>query len=121
VVDLPYVINTEVPLEKESYLHRAGRVGRMGKEGTVVTIVQDHSLKDLKKIANQLSIELKEVYLHGGQLHTEAPVIEKESKKETKIVSVQKISKKTSEKLHTPVKKTKKKTKKQKDKGKRRH
>jgi hypothetical protein len=78
-------------------------------------------LKDLKKIANQLSIELKEVYLHGGQLHTEAPVIEKESKKETKIVSVQKISKKTSEKLHTPVKKTKKKTKKQKDKGKRRH
>ncbi len=48
VVDLPYVINTEVPLEKESYLHRAGRVGRMGKEGTVVTIVQDHSLKDLK-------------------------------------------------------------------------
>lgn len=49
VVDLPYVINTEVPLEKESYLHRAGRVGRMGKEGTVVTIVQDHSLKDLKK------------------------------------------------------------------------
>lgn len=121
VVDLPYVINTEVPLEKESYLHRAGRVGRMGKEGTVVTIVQDHSLKDLKKIANQLSIELKEVYLHGGQLHTEAPVIEKESKKETKIASVQKISKKTSEKLHTPVKKTKKKTKKQKDKGKRRH
>ncbi|EAC2325998.1 ATP-dependent helicase, partial [Listeria monocytogenes] len=44
-----------------------------------------------------------------------------ESKKETKTASVQKISKKTPEKLHTPVIKTKKKTKKQKDKGKRRH
>jgi len=88
---------------------------------TDVAIVQDHSVKDLKKITNQLSIELKEVFLHGGQLHTEAPVIEKESKKETKTASVQKISKKTPEKLHTPVKKTKKKTKKQKDKGKRRH
>jgi len=38
-----------------------------------------------------------------------------------KTTSVQKISKKTPENLHTPVKKSKKKTKKQKDKGKRRH
>lgn len=119
--DLPYVINTDVPLDKESYLHRAGRVGRMGKEGTVVTIVQDHSLKELKKIAKQLDITLEEVYLHGGALHTEAPVVIPEPVKHVKSKSVQKTSVKTSENLHTPAKKIKKKQKNRKDKGKRRH
>ncbi len=59
VDQLGYVVNTEVPQEKESYLHRAGRVGRMGNEGTVITIVQDHTLKDLKKIAAQLDLRCK--------------------------------------------------------------
>ncbi len=78
VVDLPYVINT-VPLEKESYLHRAGRVGRIRRNCRY-----DRSrpfVEGFEKIANQLSIELKEVYLHGGQLHTEAPVVEKKARK----------------------------------------
>ncbi|OTN76999.1 hypothetical protein A5886_002079 [Enterococcus sp. 8G7_MSG3316] len=119
--DLPYVINTDVPLDKESYLHRAGRVGRMGKEGTVVTIVQDHSLKDLKKIAKQLDITLEEVFLHGGALHTEAPAVNSDPVKRVKTKTVQKTSVKTPENLHTPVKKAKKKQKNRKDKGKRRH
>lgn len=118
VDQLGYVVNTEVPQEKESYLHRAGRVGRMGNEGTVITIVQDHTLKDLKKIAAQLDVTLQEVFLHGGALHTERPEVKSEPKKEQ---SVQKNSRKTSEKLHTIPKKTKKKQKNQKDKGKRRH
>ena len=86
--------------------------------GTVITIVQDHTLKDLKKIAAQLDLTLQEVFLHGGALHTERPEVKSEPKKEQ---SVQKNSRKTSEKLHTMPKKTKKKQKNQKDKGKRRH
>jgi superfamily II DNA/RNA helicase len=117
VDQLGYVINTEVPQDKESYLHRAGRVGRMGNEGTVVTIVQDHTLKDLKKLASQLDITLQEVFLHGGALHTEKPEMKPEAPKEQ---SVQKKNRKTSENLHTNVKKPKKKQKNQKDKGKRR-
>ena len=81
VDQLGYVVNTEVPQEKESYLHRAGRVGRMGNEGTVITIVQDHTLKDLKKIAAQLDVTLQEVFLHGGALHTERPEVKSEPKK----------------------------------------
>ncbi|WP_291291243.1 DEAD/DEAH box helicase [Enterococcus sp.] len=118
VDQLGYVVNTEVPKEKEAYLHRAGRVGRMGNEGTVITIVQDHTVKDLKKIATQLDISLQEVFLHGGALHTEQPETKPELKKEQ---SVQKNSRKNTEKLHTMPKKTKKKQKSQKDKGKRRH
>ena len=121
IYELPYVINTEVTLDKESYLHRAGRVGRMGKEGTVVTILQEHAVKDLKKIAKQLEISLQEVYLHGGALHTEAPISTPDPVSKVKVKTVQKTSVKTPEKLHTPAKKTKKKQKNQKDKGKRRH
>ena len=53
----------------------------MGNEGTVITIVQDHTLKDLKKIAAQLDVTLQEVFLHGGALHTERPEVESEPKK----------------------------------------
>ena len=28
---VPYVVNVDVPLTEESYIHRSGRVGRMGK------------------------------------------------------------------------------------------
>ena len=70
---LPYVINTEVPLTKESYLHRAGRVGRMGADGQVVTIVQENTLPALKKLMRQLELPLQEVFLHGGELLLELP------------------------------------------------
>ena len=29
----PYVVNVDVPLTEESYIHRSGRVGRMGAQG----------------------------------------------------------------------------------------
>ncbi len=73
ITGLPFVINTEVPLTKESYLHRAGRVGRMGADGQVITLVQEHTLPQLQKMARALDLPLEEVYLHGGALLTEKP------------------------------------------------
>jgi len=75
---LPFVINHEVPLTKESYLHRSGRVGRMGAKGYVITLVQENSLGQLKKLAQELAIDLQEVYLYGGQLLLESPEKEKQ-------------------------------------------
>ncbi|GAA3020839.1 DEAD/DEAH box helicase [Tetragenococcus solitarius] len=73
IADLYYVINAEVPNTAESYLHRAGRIGRMGKSGAVVTIVQEHTLPQLKKITNRLKLSLQEIYLYEGTLTTENP------------------------------------------------
>lgn len=73
IANLPFVINCEVPLTKESYLHRAGRVGRMGASGQVITFIQENTLGDLKKMTRQLDIELQEVYLYAGKLSTQAP------------------------------------------------
>ncbi|KFN90491.1 DEAD/DEAH box helicase [Tetragenococcus muriaticus] len=111
IADLYYVVNTEVPNSKESYLHRAGRIGRMGKAGAVITIVQEDTLSDLKKIANNLELSLQEIYLYEGQLTTEAPTKSEIPKKKVK------TKPKTQQKRKIKRRSLKKTKKKQKDKG----
>ncbi|KRL63829.1 DEAD/DEAH box helicase [Lactobacillus psittaci] len=99
---LSFVVNYELPEDLNTYLHRAGRTGRMGMEGTVVTLGDDHDLRDLRKVLQ--GIELKQVYFAGFKLVTEKP------KKN--------IRKKVQADLEKPVKKHhKKRRKKQKNKG----
>lgn len=78
---LPFVINVDVPLSEESYLHRAGRVGRMGNAGVVISFVTPQEKSDLMKIAKKLNLELAPIYLFGGELLTEEPVKKSEPKK----------------------------------------
>jgi len=78
---LPFVINVDVPLSEESYLHRAGRVGRMGNAGVVISFVTPQEKPDLMKIAKKLNLELAPIYLFGGELLTEEPVKQSETKK----------------------------------------
>lgn len=88
---IPYVINVEVPLTKESYLHRAGRIGRMGAPGTIVTIIQDHTLRDLKRMARDLDVSLQEIFLHGGELVTELPEKQRVERKTAPVVKEKKV------------------------------
>lgn len=81
---LPFVINADVPLSEESYLHRAGRVGRMGNTGVVITFVTPQEKADLTKIAKKLELTLAPIYLFGGELLTEEPVKQSEPKKKNK-------------------------------------
>lgn len=73
---LPYVVNVDVPLTKESYLHRAGRVGRMGADGVVLTLVTPQTQRDYRKIMSQMQLKGQEVFLHTGELTTEKPIVE---------------------------------------------
>lgn len=62
---LEWVVNFEVPRDKESYIHRAGRTGRMGKEGAVITLISHpSSLKDLKKYCKPQALYLKNSELY---------------------------------------------------------
>ena len=120
---LPYVINTEVPLTKESYLHRAGRVGRMGADGQVVTIVQENTLPALKKLMRQLDLPLQEVFLHGGELLLELPekVTQPVNREKVKTTRAKAPAKKVVQQPQTKAKpKNKKRQKAQKNKGARR-
>lgn len=78
---LPFVINADVPLSEESYLHRAGRVGRMGNSGIVISLITSQEKSDLTKIAKKLDLKLKPIYLFGGELLTEEPEKQSDPKK----------------------------------------
>lgn len=81
IESLPFVINANVPLSEESYLHRAGRVGRMGKTGVVITFVTPQEKTDLTKIAKKLDLPLAPIYLFAGELLTEEPIKQSDPKK----------------------------------------
>lgn len=67
--DIPFVVNVDVPLTSESYLHRAGRVGRMGAEGAVITFVNDATQRDYQRLMKQMQQPYQEIYLYEGALH----------------------------------------------------
>lgn len=70
---LPYVIQYDLPVAKESYVHRSGRTARMGQAGTVLTLVNQRDLRDFKKVIAPLELELTRLYLFGGELMNERP------------------------------------------------
>lgn len=73
---LPYVIQYDLPLNKESYIHRSGRTARMGQKGTVLTLVNERELREFKKIISSLELTLTPLFLYGGKLVTERPEAE---------------------------------------------
>lgn len=61
---MTHVINLDMPLNAEYYLHRAGRTGRMGRSGTVISIVapKERFILDKFRKALRISIDEKEMY-----------------------------------------------------------
>ncbi|MEH7515787.1 DEAD/DEAH box helicase [Gottfriedia acidiceleris] len=52
------VINYDVPMEKESYVHRTGRTGRAGNKGTAITFSTQFEGKFVKAIENYIGFEI---------------------------------------------------------------
>lgn len=50
IESITHVINYDFPLEKESYVHRAGRTGRAGKSGQAISFVTPNEDKFLEEI-----------------------------------------------------------------------
>lgn len=61
IAELPFVINYELPLNAEDYVHRIGRTGRAGAEGIAISLMDEleqkafHAIKELT--GNDLVIE----------------------------------------------------------------
>lgn len=52
IPDVSHIINYDLPMDAESYVHRIGRTGRAGKEGEALTLVtprEDRQLRALEK------------------------------------------------------------------------
>ena len=65
VVDLPHVVNFELPNVPEDYVHRIGRTGRAGQSGEAVSLVCVDEYKLLADIERLLKRELPEEVVPG--------------------------------------------------------
>lgn len=63
IEDITHVINYDLPLELESYVHRIGRTGRAGHNGVAITFVTPYQGRFLNEIENFIGykIAIKEV------------------------------------------------------------
>jgi translation initiation factor 4A len=61
VQQVSLVINYELPLEKETYIHRIGRSGRFGRKGVAINLVGPWEFNDLKKLEKFYNTEIQEL------------------------------------------------------------
>jgi ATP-dependent RNA helicase DeaD len=50
VLGISHIINFDLPLDPENYVHRIGRTGRMGKDGVAISFVTPEEGKELTRI-----------------------------------------------------------------------
>jgi len=56
IINLPHVINFELPLNNEDYIHRIGRTGRAGQEGVALSLIcekEKAQLQEIEKLINK--------------------------------------------------------------------
>lgn len=58
ITNITHVINYDIPLEKESYVHRTGRTGRAGKTGKAITFVTPKDNHRLTEIESYIGFEI---------------------------------------------------------------
>lgn len=59
VDNITHVINYDLPLERESYVHRIGRTGRAGKTGKAISFVTPHEDRFLADIEAYIGFEIR--------------------------------------------------------------
>ncbi|MHA3835461.1 DEAD/DEAH box helicase [Terrabacter sp. AAH1] len=57
VDDVALVIHADPPVEHKAYLHRSGRTARAGNEGTVVTMMLDDQVRDVRDLTRKAGIK----------------------------------------------------------------
>ena len=96
VVDLGLVINFNVPINAEDYVHRIGRTGRAGKTGIAVTLIEKRDQKLWKAVEALTQQSIVEMTLPEDVLSTSLKVKAVEPSKTPH-------KKKTSESIEKPI------------------
>ncbi|AXB44077.1 DEAD/DEAH box helicase [Amycolatopsis albispora] len=66
VDDVTLVIHADPPVEHKAYLHRSGRTARAGASGTVVTLMTDEQVPDVRDLTRKAGIKPKTTRLDAG-------------------------------------------------------
>ncbi|WP_456272312.1 DEAD/DEAH box helicase [Bacillus sp. AK031] len=59
--NITHVINYDLPMEKESYVHRTGRTGRAGRTGKAITFVTPYEDRFLQEIEEYIGFTITKV------------------------------------------------------------
>lgn len=59
VENITHIINYDIPMEKESYIHRIGRTGRAGNRGIAITFVTPKEYRFLEKIGEFFNLNIE--------------------------------------------------------------
>ncbi|WP_084310978.1 DEAD/DEAH box helicase [Phycicoccus elongatus] len=57
VDDVALVVHADPPVEHKAYLHRSGRTARAGNEGTVVTLMTDEQVRDVRDLTRKAGVK----------------------------------------------------------------
>ena len=57
VDDIALVVHADPPVEHKAYLHRSGRTARAGNTGTVVTLMTDAQVRDVRDLTRKAGIK----------------------------------------------------------------
>jgi ATP-dependent RNA helicase DeaD len=63
IVDVPWIINYDIPMDPNMYFHRVGRTARAGKEGNAITLVTPDEEIELERIKAMTQIPINKLTL----------------------------------------------------------
>ncbi|HVV14676.1 DEAD/DEAH box helicase [Amycolatopsis sp.] len=66
VDDVTLVVHADPPVEHKAYLHRSGRTARAGAAGTVVTLMTDEQVRDVRDLTRKAGITPTTTKLGAG-------------------------------------------------------
>ena len=67
VDDVALVVHADPPVEHKAYLHRSGRTARAGARGTVITLMTDDQVRDVRDLTRAAGIKPTITRLSGAQ------------------------------------------------------
>ena len=67
VQQVSLVINYDLPLNRELYIHRIGRSGRFGRKGVAINFVKNEDVRILKDIEQYYSTQIDEMPMNVSE------------------------------------------------------
>ena len=65
VDDVALVIHADPPVEHKAYLHRSGRTARAGASGTVITLMTDDQVRDVRDLTRKAGVRATTTRVHA--------------------------------------------------------
>ena len=78
IVELPHVVNYDLPNMPEDYVHRIGRTGRAGREGEACSFVSQDEMAFLRDIQRLIKFEIPVIHNAGYEHLESVAVVERE-------------------------------------------